>query len=471
MRLFFFLFASLFSVNAYAFEPISTDTLPAGYGKKFSKQELAEDISFMVRSMESAHPDLYHSISKKAYRRLTDSVLSLMRDGMNRDEAWPLFARMIAAIGEGHTTFGNTLEIRQEVGVEKRPVFPVDMQPINGEFLLVKEDWSDQKVLQAGDHIVTINGKNMDSLVSAFTRYYGGLPAWQLIRVIENLPLDLYRHQIKAPFHVVFIRGNQEMQATLPGLPYVTIKTKAAQSKNNRQAFTFERLPNQIGYLNFRDMDRHLYPSFDSFLLKTFTSIKEQPLRALIIDVRENGGGDSRLGNRLLQYITDKPYRMAGGVIFKVSQEYKNEIGKRDSAAQADFAFYTAKENGSFIKGGNSKPVPPPNNDLAFKGKVGFLMGPNTFSSANMLVATIKDYRLATIIGENSGEPGNDYGEMLSLKLPHTGILFNTSSKQFIRPNGDKKDKNPILPDIYVKQDPSSKDDTLLKFALEWAAK
>jgi C-terminal processing protease CtpA/Prc len=88
-----------------------------------------------------------------------------------------------------------------------------------------------------------------------------------------------------------------------------------------------------------------------------------------------------------------------------------------------------------------------------------------------MLSNVIKDYKLATIIGEPTGEAPNDYGELYWNKLPHTGLSFYTCSKQFIRANGGAADPNPVLPDIVIKQNPNNLKDEVLEFAKEWVIK
>ena len=110
----------------------------------------------------------------------------------------------------------------------------------------------------------------------------------------------------------------------------------------------------------------------------------------------------------------------------------------------------------------------PGKNALRYKGKVCVLIGPNTFSSANMTANAIQDYNLATLIGEPTGEPANDYGELYEGFLPNTKIRFVTSSKMFVRANGDPADKNPVLPHITVALDPLSNKDDVLNFAIEW---
>jgi C-terminal processing protease CtpA/Prc len=455
-------------MSCFALDGNRIDTLPKGYGQRFSKQQIEEDLSFMVRAMENAHPNLYHSISKEQYSRLKDSIFAKLKDSMTRDEVRPSFVKMIAAINEGHTTFRSSLEFVHDMNVAKKPVFAVMMESFDGQYLVVKKDYSPNAVLQAGDRVAKINGHSVDSLVKHMSGYYGGLPHWRQTKVIESLMLDLYRDGIRAPFDLEYFTGKEKRKTRLEGLPIQTLMQAAEGNKTVYTPFTFERLKNNIGYLNFRDMDRSVKKAFDTFLLKTFTAIQQQPVNGLIIDLRENGGGDSQLGDKLLQHITDKPYRMSGGVVWKISQEYKDYIGKLDSTQQAQMTYYTERQNGDFLTGGEEAPEKPKDNSLRYKGKVCFLIGNHTFSSANMLAATVMDYKLATLIGEVSGEAPNDYGDIFPTKLPHTGMTFQTSSKQFLRPNGDKNDMNPVLPDIYVKQNAATKEDEVLQRAIQW---
>jgi len=332
----------------------------------------------------------------------------------------------------------------------------------------VESDYSANPVLKSGDRIIKINGHKVDSLVKVLSAYYGGLPHWRHHRVVDNLVYDLYRFHIRAPFHIEYISSNQKKQNTNTGATAAEIsKAIDAKTKSKEVPFTFERLKDNIGYLNFWNMDYSYGRQFDSFLLKTFTDIQQKPVQALIIDLRKNGGGDSKLGYNLLQLITDKPFRMSGGIIWKVSQEFKDYVNTMDSARKSGYDFYFAKQNGDFISGADD-PEKPKDNPLRYKGNVCFLIGNNTFSSANMLAATVMDYKLATLIGEKSGEAPNDYGDVLRLKLPYTGMIFATSSKQFLRPNGDKNDMNPVLPDIYVKQNAATKEDEVLQRAIQW---
>jgi hypothetical protein len=106
--------------------------LSPDYGKRFSKQQIVDDLSYMVQSMENAHPNLYHSITKERYYVLKDSIVATLKDSMTREEVWPAFAKMIATIDEGHTSFGNTPELGQDISVIQKPLFPVFMESFDG---------------------------------------------------------------------------------------------------------------------------------------------------------------------------------------------------------------------------------------------------------------------------------------------------------------------------------------------------
>ncbi|MBK6635400.1 MAG: hypothetical protein IPG38_14810 [Chitinophagaceae bacterium] len=128
-------------------------------------------------------------------------------------------------------------------------------------------------------------------------------------------------------------------------------------------------------------------------------------------------------------------------------------------------------KNGSLYEYEVKKLTKPANNKLRYNGKVAVLIGNATFSSANMLTNAIRDYQLATLIGESTAEPGNDFGEIFSFMLPETHIVATTAIKMFMRANGDINDFTGISPDIPVKntlEDIQLKKDRVIEKAVQW---
>ncbi len=437
----------------------------------FSRRQVMDDMQYMHSKMEEVHPNLYHSISKQQYLHLMDSLGATLKDSVTAKEAWPLFARMIAAINEGHTMLGNTAQQAVDIKEKGYLLFPLTFKSFDGTHLIVREDVSADSLLQNGDKVIAINGIPAQKMMALFSADYGGLQNWKELNVLQDFISAMYRHQVTAPYRVTYIRNGAQKEVVYAGTPYEEflqrLQALRKMAAGKRAApYTFEKVADNIGYLNLRTFGTD-YDKFNVFLEAAFTDIKKDNIQGLVIDLRENGGGNSALGNRLLHFITAKPYRMSGGVRWKVSQPYKDHLNKLDSAKRASYAYYTGKENGSFISG-EEAPKAPPTNDLRFNGPVCVLIGANTFSSANMLAVTIKDFNLATLIGEPTGEPGNDYGETLTMTLPHTAIPFSTSTKHFVRPNGDVTDKGAIQPHLYVKEERSSTGDAAKNFAQKW---
>jgi Peptidase family S41 len=447
--------------------------------KKFTSQQLEDDLSLLIKTVENVHPNPYHDISKENFYKLVDSVRKHFSDSMTTVDAWPLFAKIIASYNEGHSTLGYPDELQQSIRNDSIKIFPVLMKEFDGEYWVARYDLSADSAIAIGDRITKINGVAAKELMERFTSLCGGLSNWRNIQVLRDFSGTLALHNINSPYQIEYLHNGEKHEVLIQGIPVSQLLAKAAEVRKRNAVqqvqanYIFTRIDGNTGYLNFRSMKD--LPVFNKFLDSIFTDIKNNPVEGLIVDLRQNGGGNSVLGQSLLHYITDKPYRMGAGSKWKVSDEYKafiNEQAKINPVyASGSFKSYLDKKSGELISRLDGKTYKPGKNRLRYEGKICVLIGPNTFSSANMLTNAIKDYQLATLIGEATGEPGNDYGELYWNNLPNTQLKFYTCSKQFIRANGDVNDPNPIFPDIEIKQSSHSLKDEVLEFAKEWVKK
>ncbi len=444
--------------------------------KTFSRQQVKDDIHFLITTVEHVHPNPYHAISKEKFTARTDSIITSLKENTTLPEAWACFSTMMAAYNEGHSSIGYPAALQKQIQDGAIKLFPVLIKEFNGENLVVRYDLSADSVLKTGDLVTHINGQSSKALMADFTSCYGGLPAWRNIQVLRDFAGQLVLHNIEPPYRISYIHGGVEKEITIQPLSLPDLQARAAEVRKRnsitttQSPYTFQRTAENICYLNFRSMSN--LPAFTLFLDSVFTAIKDKPVEGLIIDLRQNGGGNSNLGDKLIGYISGKPFRMGGGSRWKVSDEYKTFIREQAKTnavyAGGSFKEYLNKTTGEIISETESRTHGGGKNKLRYSGKVCVLTGPNTFSSANMLANAIKDYQLATIIGEATGEAPNDYGELYWNRLPNTGLTFYTCSKQFIRANGDAADPNPVLPDIEIKQNPGSLKDEVLEFAKEW---
>src|SRR5690349_6917669 len=74
--------------------------------------------------------------------------------------------------------------------------------------------------------------------------------------------------------------------------------------------------------MNFSSMGGDV-ARFKTDVARMFERVAADSARVLVVDLRGNGGGDSRMGEELLRYLTTKPYRMSAAKNWKMSAEYR----------------------------------------------------------------------------------------------------------------------------------------------------
>ena len=168
----------------------------------------------------------------------------------------------------------------------------------------------------------------------------------------------------------------------------------------------------------------------DNDELKTIASELSKKIKEgcnkVIIDVRENGGGNSQACTRLLKAMEMK------------APEYDMVI--RYSKAAKEQRGYL-RDNGMYRWNAKSDGKVNENVDLVV------LCDRYTFSSATMMCVFTRDGKLGTIIGEPSSNMPSAYGDIIYFSLPNSHLYGSVSHKQFIRPDEENKERM-LIPDI-----------------------
>jgi hypothetical protein len=435
---------------------------------RYSKKQVMDDINFLFANAADIHPNLYHALAKQQLTDKVDSLIKTLPDFLTLLQAYKAIAQATAFINEGHTGINTPRAIldQSKAGIFKS--IPLQVMGYDGKRFLANLVAPDAKANAI--RIIAINGRSSADILKQLTALKGGLPSFRQISVINSFSFFSRVIGLTEPYSIEYLdTDNKRKVVKVNGIN--TMDYQAAITKPvETQTFTFKVIDNKvigksIGYINFRSMDN--YGKFTRFCDSVFKFLNEQHVDKLIVDLRENSGGNSQLGWYLLNYITDTPFRMAGESARKVSQQFKDHINANKKIYGNSYDGFMNMQNGTMWKIGNEDLYKPDDKTYKFKGRVCFLIGPYTFSSANMLSATIKDFKLATLIGEATGEPGNDYGELCDIKLPNTGLRAFTSTTIWVRPNNNKMDLNPIFPDYLIKQTSAVGDD-VLNFAEKW---
>ncbi len=174
-------------------------------------------------------------------------------------------------------------------------------------------------------------------------------------------------------------------------------------------------------------------------------------MRAVVIDVRSNGGGDSSLNDVLWTYVSTKPFKQFGGEIVKACERLKREYG-RDRYIEIYGSDAWLRRDGTMLRRGadpNEELIVPGPLDVRFTGPVYLLISTQTFSSAMACALAAKDYGLATIVGEETGEPVMSTGEIYTYTTPTIGLRAYLTTTVFLPPKPQPAGQG-VIPDVIV---------------------
>ena len=432
---------------------------------QYLKKALLNDVNYMLQSFEDIQVNCFLHISKEDLFAKRDSIFNALPDNISIKEAFLTINRIAAFLKDTHTYVDNYDYIFTQY--KQSAVFPIKISIDTNSNVFVDQKFIPVGKLTKGNLLIDINGFPVEELFQKSIDMQGGLLDYQINEAINFFSYNLYLLNITAPYIVSYKSTSSEiLYDTIPGIMFAEYE-KANQIKHTPK-YSYALLKKDVGYIDFRSMSGGLN-QFRKFLDSCFTSLKSINAKGLIVDLRYNGGGNSEYGELLLSYLSDKSYRLSSGRHFKVSQQYQGFMKENyPDQSSKDVVNYLKAKPGTILSFKYKKKKYLTNNPQRYSLKTCFLIGPQNLSSATMLADGAQTYKIATLIGQPTGAPANDGGESYNFKLPYSNFDVSTSSTFDIRANGNKNDNNPVLPDIFIKEQKSMGEDSVLDYALSW---
>jgi C-terminal processing protease CtpA/Prc len=203
--------------------------------------------------------------------------------------------------------------------------------------------------------------------------------------------------------------------------------TRAAYRFPKKREFVFHELDGSTIYVNL--------PGFGSdAIVDDFDAVfdKISKAKGLILDMRENGGGNSAFGDRIISYLTDKPIEKTRWKTRQYMPAFR-AWGEQEKWYQADRQIIEPRKEGSFA------------------GPIVILTGPATFSAAEDFVVPLHASGRATVVGEKTG---GSTGQPLIIELPGDGGA-RICTKRDAYPDGREFVGVGIIPDVEVHPTPA----------------
>ncbi|MCT4612558.1 MAG: S41 family peptidase [Clostridia bacterium] len=206
--------------------------------------------------------------------------------------------------------------------------------------------------------------------------------------------------------------------------------------KNNFISYKIDKDKN-IGILKLK---KCIYnEEYKDTLKKFFYEVKENKLKSILLDLRDNTGGNSSVCDEFIRYIDIDAYNHYG-INGYISEELKSVYPK-----------YMDEENGFYIHKGKENIINEKvDKSLLFDGDVNVIINNRTFSSGMMFAVLLSDNNMAKVLGEPLGNKPSNYGDIITFKLPNSELEFSVSWKQFTRPKEESENEDTLVPDIQI---------------------
>lgn len=413
------------------------------FGQKLSKKSLVNDLTYLNEAVINGHPQNYNPDKQVNIQTVIDEVNKIKTDSISTWEYTLWIEKGLYHIGCIHTSIQkNPLPFNQQ----KLYFIPLTAS-IQNDKLLITSCTDSSKV---GQIIEKINGSNVSEIIDAYKEYKAS-------DGITNAFSREYFHFASSKLISVFLgKTNQYKVQTANGIFDLKGTTLIYQRKleNEKISNIIANEKNSLYLLdNFAVLKVSSFEKSDKHFFKTvFSKLNEIKYENLILDLRQNTGGNRKSAIELTKYLADAPFSYSILQPKLATKKYLNAKGKR-------YLFLSKlKYNlGNIFKsrktelGREFEYQYKPKSENNFNGKIFVLTDGFTASSSTLVTSWLKQFTNATFIGNRAsgGYNGNNGGSFPWITLPASKIEVKFPAYRLIF---DKKSKqnSGIIPDILI---------------------
>jgi hypothetical protein len=457
--------------------------------------DFQQDFFYLCQILEDSHPALYEIIPEEDFIDLKNRFAGSLELVVDKQQFAVMLQRFVSQLNDGHTQ----IYYAKGFGDLRVPV----VLSWSGEELYISNvnqgldiNLIGSKVMKLGNVMADSLETRLGSFVSAENRYWKRYQLTNLMNLAgflllsgvisheDSLDLEIQRaskietlHLMNSPnmswltphpHPVTAYSGKLFSYKLIEDLSTCYFQFNEFLDLQTARMYQFNGIVSDADYDSYHQQIKQAGGDFRIFLEKMFTDIYQNNIRNLVVDLRNNGGGNSILANQFFDHVKLEQPIIPFTTAVKLSQlmqhyypdtvNYYLNVLKNNFGIEATLPYYydldlemkesyfsiiRNKESGFYIPESNNK----------FDGKLIFITGNGTFSSAGDMVTIAYDNGLGMIVGEPMGQKPTSFGDILYFTLPNTGIEGSVSHKVFKRPKRSRSDEKTIYPDIFVKTD------------------
>jgi hypothetical protein len=351
-----------------------------------SPQDLREDIDFLLSTLLHRHPNPFHHASEQALRRHCQ-LLSARAEELTPGERLVRLLAIPALLKDGHTGFRG---VNGPGGLRKLAArLPVDLYWYHDGLHVraAHPGWAEL----AGARVLRLSGLSSEALLDVLLPLVSRENSWRGLDVAPQLmswPELLYGLGIGADPSEVTCEvdtGGASRRMSLPALPPAGAEPDDWVSADGTgRPSTLDRWPANLTWMPLPGNDRVTVLKYDTVrddedgtlagkFEAAFRSLDMNGGQGLVVDLRNNSGGDNRLNWPLIDGIKARP-------------------------------------------------------ELNQPGRLFALTGRRTFSAAMHCAVYLELHTECIFAGEPTGNSPNHFGDAVDYELPNTGLPVRISS-------------------------------------------
>lgn len=341
------------------------------------------DVTYLATSLEKSHKNLFANISKEDFDNQVETLKS-KAESMSEAEYYYSLKELVASVGDAHTTISYNDSYYKHLNGLGLAVMKFE----DGWHIMMLEEKNKQYL---GYLLKGINDMSMDELFEESKRIIShDNETWVMSQFSNTMN---FREALE---YLGAVQKDGDIILQIQKDAMSEVESLSIESMNETEIFNanilrFERnaqpVTSPLGYYQAMEIDpTTFYIQYNQckeapdlpmakFIEIVSEQLNKQAYSKIVIDMRYNTGGDSRIFESMIKEL-------------------------KELQATMGFDVYT-------------------------------LIGENTFSSATMNTLQVKDRLNATIVGSPSGGSVNGYGELQSFTLNNSPMVVYYSTKYF----------------------------------------
>jgi len=443
---------------------------------KLSQAQIKEDTDIFINALKEAHSGLDIYLKQSEIDSLFDNLKNL-KGKLSLKDYYTSLLGLISTFGDGHTDLSEGKLFRESYPYLKHTL-PFEFVIINGR-VYISKDYSTEKSVILFSEVLAINGISIEQILKTFYKLtpadgnrlnfkekYNEKIFGRLFPKLIELS-DEYEIKVKNP-------DNSSSTHTVQGIKDNLIHA----NKYDKIPLNFElNKKENFALLTVNTFQYRLMVEagidFHKLLEKSFKSLRKSKIDHLIIDLRENYGGNNILAITLYSYLTQGEFKAMSPSITKLADtisvsKYSNypkgnypflrthqieKIGKGLFEVKNGIDSKPNYDSNYIYKGAKSKPKNISKNK--FDGQIYCLTSGLTFSAAANFATLLSRNDKVTFIGQETGGAKGYFcgGGFYTVTLPNSKFVLQIPYMKRVV-SGAEENKGGVIPTILVEQNP-----------------